>query len=64
MGIRSGFRKDFPEFKKSNIIINIGNDGVVTIYKQLNVKSDEDLEDLDVEITIKDAKKIRKDAKE
>ena len=64
MGIRSGFRKDFPEYKKSNILINIGNDGVVTIYKQLDVKSEEDLEDLDVDITLEEAKKIRKDAKE
>jgi hypothetical protein len=30
----------------------------------LDVKSDEDLEDLDVDITLEDAKKIRKDAKE
>lgn len=66
MGIRSGFRKDYPEFKKSNILINIDNDGVVTIYKQLDVKSEEDLEDLDldVDITLQEAKKIRKDAKE
>ncbi len=64
MGIRSGFRKDFAEFKKSNILVNIGNDGAVKIYKQLDVKKEDEIEDLDVEITLKEAKKIRKEAKE
>lgn len=64
MWIRSWFRKDYPEFKKSNILINIDNDGTVKIYKQLDVKKEDEIEDLDIEITLKEAKKIRKDAKE
>ena len=64
MWIRSGFRKDYPEFKKSNIVINIGNDGTVKMYKQLDVKPEDEIEDEDIEITLKEAKKIRKDAKE
>ncbi|HRX64012.1 MAG TPA: NusA N-terminal domain-containing protein [Candidatus Absconditabacterales bacterium] len=64
MGIRSGFRKDYPDYKKSNILINIGNDGSVSIYKQLEVKKEKDIEDEEIEISLKEAKKIRKDAKE
>jgi hypothetical protein len=37
LGIKSGFKKDFPEYKKSQIIVNIENDGTVTIYKELIV---------------------------
>ncbi len=64
MWIRSWFRKDYPEHKKANILINIGNDGAVSIYKQLEVKKEKDIEDADIEISLKEAKKIRKDAKE
>ncbi len=64
MWIRSGFRKDFPEFKKANIVVNIANDGWVNIYKQLLVKSENEIEDPDTEIWLKEAKAIRKDIKE
>ncbi len=64
MWIRSWFRKDYPDYKKSNILINIGNDGSVSIYKQLEVKKEKDIEDEEIEISLKEAKKIRKDAKE
>ena len=56
MWIRSGFRKDFPEFKKANIVVNIANDWWVNIYKQLLVKSENEIEDPDTEIWLKDAK--------
>ncbi|MFZ2150598.1 MAG: transcription termination factor NusA [Candidatus Absconditicoccaceae bacterium] len=61
LGIRSGFKKDFPEHKKSNIIVNIENDGTVTIYQELEVV--ETVEDEDVQITLPEAKKIRADIK-
>ena len=64
MWIRSGFRKDFPEFKKANIVVNIANDWWVNIYKQLLVKSENEIEDPDTEIWLKEAKAIRKDIKE
>ncbi|HCB51018.1 TPA: transcription termination factor NusA [Patescibacteria group bacterium] len=62
LGIKSGFKKDFPEHKKSQIIVNIENDGTVTIYKELVVvsKIDEN-EDEETQILLKDATKIRKD---
>lgn len=60
--IKSGFKKDFPEFKKSQIIVNIENDGTVTIYKELNVVAKEsEIEDPELEVVLKEAKKIRKD---
>jgi N utilization substance protein A len=59
-GIKSGFKKDYPEFKKSDIIVNIENDGTVTIYKELEVVKE--IEDEEIQILLKDAKKIRKDA--
>lgn len=62
LGIKSGFKKDYPEFKKSQIIVNIENDGTVTIYKELNVVAKEsEIEDPEIQIITKEAKKIRKD---
>lgn len=62
LGIKSGFKKDFPEYKKSQIIVNIENDGTVTIYKELIVvEKESEIEDDEVQISLKEAKKIRKD---
>lgn len=58
-GIKSWFKKDFPEYKKSEIVINIENDGTVKIYKELEVV--DVIEDEETQITLKEAKKIRKD---
>ena len=59
-GIKSGFKKDFPQYKKSEIMVNIENDGTVTIYRELEVVKD--VEEPEEQITLADAKKIRKDA--
>lgn len=62
LGIKSGFKKDYPEYKKSNIIVNIENDGTVTIYKELDVVAKEsEIEDPEIQVILKEAKKIRKD---
>jgi len=58
-GIKSGFKKDYPQYKKSEIMVNIENDGTVTIYRELEVVKE--VEDPEVEITLAEAKKIRKD---
>jgi N utilization substance protein A len=58
-GIKSGFKKDYPQYKKSDIVVNIENDGTVTIYRELEVTKD--IEDSEIQITLADAKKIRKD---
>ncbi len=62
--IKSWFKKDFPEFKKSNIVVNIEDDWTVHIYKQLLVKKDNEIEDEDIEISLKEAKWIRSDIRE
>lgn len=61
LGIKSWFKKDYAEYKKSEIVVNIENDGTVNIYKKLIVVKE--IEDEDLEVTPADAKKIRKDAK-
>ena len=61
LGIKSGFKKDFPEYKKSDILVDIKDDGTVKIYKATEV-TDEVLEK-DTQITLAEAKKIRKDVK-
>jgi len=58
--IKSWFKKDFPQYKKSNILVNIENDGGVSIYRELDVV--ETVEDDEIQINLKDAKKIRHDA--
>ncbi len=58
-GIKSGFKKDYPQYKKSEIIINIDNDGNVEIYRELEVVKE--VEDEETQITLSEAKKIRKD---
>ena len=57
--IKSGFKKDFPEYKKSDIIVNIENDGKVSIYREVEVVKG--IEEPELQITLQDAKKIRKD---
>jgi N utilization substance protein A len=59
-GIKSGFKKDYGDFKKSEILVNIEDDGSVKIYKELEVV--EEVEDEDRQVTLKEGKKIRKDA--
>jgi hypothetical protein len=60
-GIKSGFKKDFPEYKKSDILIDIKDDGTVKIYKATEVV--DEVEDKDTQIALADAKQVRKDVK-
>ncbi len=57
--IKAGFKKDYPEYKKSEILVNIQADGAVAIYKATLVV--DEVEDPETQISLKDAKKIRKD---
>ncbi len=59
-GIKSGFKKDYQQYKKSEIVVNIENDGTVSIYRELEVSKE--IEDDERQISLADAKKIRKDA--
>ena len=60
-GIKSGFKKDFPEYRKSDILIDIKDDGTVKIYKAMEVV--DEIEDEDSQIVLNNAKKVRKDVK-
>ena len=57
--IKAGFKKDYPEYKKSEILVDIKADGAVAIYKATDVV--EEVEDPETQVSLKEAKKIRKD---
>jgi len=61
LGIKSGFKKDYPEFRKSDILVDIKDDGSVAIYKAMEVV--EEIEDPDTQVTLAEAKNVRKDVK-
>ncbi|MBF0932498.1 MAG: transcription termination factor NusA, partial [candidate division SR1 bacterium] len=58
-GIKSGFKKDFPEYRKAEVLVNIENDGTISIYKALEVV--EEIENEDTQILLAEAKEERKD---
>ena len=61
LGIKSGFKKDYAEYKKSDIVVDIKDDGTVRIYKAMEVV--EEVDDPDIQVPLAEAKKVRKDAK-
>jgi N utilization substance protein A len=61
LGIKSGFKKDYPEYRKSDLEVNIDGDGMIHIYKTSDVV--EEVEDEDIQMSLSEAKKYRKDAK-
>jgi len=54
MGIKSWFKKDNTEFKRSNIVVDIDEEGKINIYKVLEVV--EEVEDEHTQILLEDAK--------
>lgn len=58
-GIKSGFKRDYPEYRKAEVLVNIENDGTVSIYKALLVV--EELENEDTQIELEDAREVRSD---
>lgn len=59
LGIKTWFKKDYPEYKKSELLVDIADSGAVTIYKVMEVAKD--IEDPEIQIALSEAKKIRKD---
>lgn len=59
LGIKSGFKKDYPEYKKSDILVDIKDDGSVRIYKAMEVV--EEVEDGDTQVLLSEAEKVRED---
>jgi len=60
MGIRSAFRKDFPDYKKAEIVTDIDDDGSIAIYRQYEVV--ETVEDPETQIDLEQAQELREDA--
>lgn len=58
-GIKSGFKKDYPEYRKADILVNVENDGKISIYRARTVV--EEIENEETEILLKEAQKERKD---
>lgn len=61
LGIKSWFKKDFPQYKKAEVIVNVEEDGNVDIYKEMEVAKE--IEDENIQITLIEAKKMDKDVK-
>lgn len=60
MGIRSAFRKDYDDYRKADIIVDVDEDGGILIYRQFNIV--EELEDEDTELNLEQAKDLSEDA--
>ncbi len=60
MGIRSAFRKDYPDYKKADIVVDIDDDGSIVIYRQFEVV--EVVEDEDIQVDVEQARELRDDA--
>ena len=60
MGIRSAFRKDFQDYKKADIVVDIDEDGSISIYRQFTVV--EEVEDGEVQVDLEQAQELRDDA--
>lgn len=60
MGIRSAFRKDFQDYKKADIVVDIDDDGSISIYRQYEVV--ELVEDDQTQVDLEQAKELREDA--
>lgn len=60
MGIRSAFRKDYQDYKKAEVVVDIDEDGQIVIYRQYEVV--EGVEDEDLQIDLGQAQELREDA--
>ena len=60
MGIRSAFRKDYLDYKKAEIVVDIDEEGKIVIYRQYDVV--EEVEEDQTEIDLEQAKEMKDDA--
>lgn len=60
MGIRSAFRKDYADYKKAEVVVDIDEDGQIVIYRQYEVV--EEVEDDQLQIDLEQAQELREDA--
>lgn len=60
MGIRSAFRKDYTDYRKAEVVVDIDEDGKIVIYRQYDVV--EEIEDEQLQINLEQAQEFRDDA--
>lgn len=60
MGIRSAFRKDYTDYKRAEVVVDIAEDGQILIYRQFTVV--EEVEDDQVQVDLEQAQELREDA--
>lgn len=60
MGIRSAFRKDYADYKKAEIVVDIDEEGKILVYRQYDVV--EEVEDDQLQIDLEQAQELRDDA--
>ncbi len=60
MGIRSAFRKDYHDYKRAEIVVDIAEDGQILIYRQFEVV--EEVEDDQIQLDLTQAQELREDA--
>ena len=60
MGIRSSFRKDYPDYKRAEVVVDIDEDGQIIVYRQYEVV--EEVEDDQLQIDLEQAQELRDDA--
>ena len=58
-GIKSWFKKDYPEYRKADVLVNVEDDWAISVYKALTVV--DEIEDEDTQVLLAEAKKERKD---
>lgn len=62
MGLRSAYKKDYIDSKRHQIAVNIDAEGNIKVYQEYDVVAkDDEVEDEFTQMTVKEAKKIRKD---
>lgn len=60
MGIRSAFRKDYSDYRKAEILVDIDEDGSILIYRQFDIV--EEVEDDQTQIDLEQAHELKDDA--
>ena len=62
LGLKSAFKKDYVQYKKANILVDIDAEGDIHMYREYDVVKDNEVEDDHIQMTLDQAKQIRKDA--
>lgn len=59
MGIKSAYRRDYPQYRKANIVADVAGDGSILIYRIYDIV--EEVEDEDIELSLKQWRELQDD---